>query len=137
MGMKQWTDDDWKVLCRLNATHVTKDDLLALVEEAEKVPKNEREDGIGILLVTRLHHSKPEKAQAIYFRMEALSHLLEKEGAPGWTLPRTPDGAIPTQVAVLAAAAVEPRTRIDNEVGFERNSFLNRVLAEAEVEGHG
>jgi hypothetical protein len=125
------------MVARLNAVRITKEDLWRVAGEAEKVHKNPPDPFGSMFLVARMFKGEPAKAQAVLFRMEALARLLEERGAPGWTLPKTPDGAIPTQEAVFSAAAVEPLAKVDGEIGFEQQAFLKRVLAEAEVEGNG
>ncbi len=89
-----------------------------------------------MFLIAARYKGDPQKAQAVYFRMEALARILEAEAAPGWTLPKLPDGSIPTQEAVFSAVAFEPLTRVGEEIGFESASFLRRVLTEAEAEGN-
>ena len=54
-----------------------------------------------------------------------------------WTLPKLPDGSIPTTEAVFYAAASQPFIEKDGEFIFDRESFLEKVLDLAEVEGHG
>ena|SRR5258708_7372660 len=80
--------------------------------------------------------TSPLRPKQFIFRMEALARLLEEHVVPGWTLPKTEDGAIPTQKEVFSAAAVEPLTKIRDDIGFEYEPFLRRVLAEAEAEGN-
>lgn len=137
MAKRKWSDSDWNIVVRLNAVQVTKEELWDLVGEAEELSRDKNDEpGGGLYLILNRYKGNPDKAQAIYFRMEALTRLLENEGAPGWTLPKTSEGAIPTQEAVFAAAALEPLTRVGNEIGFDRSSFLRRVLAEADAEGN-
>ncbi|HSI96073.1 MAG TPA: hypothetical protein VK938_08305 [Methylophilaceae bacterium] len=137
MTKRQWSDADWQIVVRLNAVPVTKEELWDLVGEAEELSAEQRaEAGGGMFLIASRYKGDPQKAQAVYFRMEALSRLLEAEGAPGWTLPKQPDGSIPIQEAVFAAAAFEPLTRVGEEIGFDSASFLRRVLSEAESEGN-
>ena len=69
--------------------------------------------------------------------MNALAKLVEERDAPGWTLPKLPDGSIPTQQAVFTAAAVHPLVEQDGEMVFDRASFLDRVLEVADPEGRG
>jgi len=74
-------------------------------------------------LIAARYKGDPQKAQAVCFRMEALARMLESKGAPGWTLPKLPDGGIPTQEVVFAAAASEHLTRVGEEKGFESASL--------------
>lgn len=63
----------------------------------------------------RFRTEDAEKASATYFRFEALVRFLADE----------PD-CQPCD-AVFAAAALEPLAKIDNEITFRRESFLQRV----------
>jgi hypothetical protein len=137
MKQRTWTDDDWAMVARLNAMHVTRKDLWRVAREAEKMHKVSPGEFESMFLVARLFRGQPAKAQAVYFRMEALARLLQERGAPGWTLPKLEDGAIPIQKAVFLAAAVEPLTKVRDDIGFEYKPFLQRVLAEADIEGSG
>lgn len=135
MTKRSWSDADTNMLCRLNAVSVEQNELRKLVGEANKQRGNFQPGG-GLYLIARHYSGNPEKAQALYFRMEALANLLQTEGyLPGWTLPPTTDGAISTQLAVFVAATQEPLIRVGNDIGFDKTSFLDRILALAEVEG--
>jgi hypothetical protein len=70
------------------------------------------------------------------FRVEALSKLLESQSAPGWTL-LGPDGSIFADHTIFAASALEPLVIRNGEMAFDYDSFLRRLLAEAELEIHG
>ncbi len=114
------------------------DDLWRVAEESEQLHKYGKRDDLEALMfmIARLFKGEPQKAGAVLLRMQALARLLEEEGAPGWTLPKQPDGAIPTQEWVFAAAAVQPLIEINNDAQFEREPFLDKVLKLAESEGN-
>lgn len=82
------------------------------------------------------HRGQPEKACAIEFRMQALSRAFEHGRIEGWTLPGDEDGGIPTHHAALAAAASEPLILVHGRPGFDRRSFLDRVLQLADASGY-
>ena len=70
--------------------------------------------------------------------MTALARLEVGNPIKGWTLGKTPDGAVLTHQAVLAAAATFPLSLDeDGEFIFERKLFLNKVLEIADSEGEG
>lgn len=121
----------------LNAVPVSTNDLLRAAEDTAALDPSDR-SCFEVLAITVGKHFKnqPRKAGAVFFRMEALARLVSEEGAPGWTLPRQPDGSIPTQHAVFAAAAVEPLVIRDERATFERERFLAKVLELAEPEGN-
>ena len=78
----------------------------------------------------------PMKALAIVARTHALARILTQEGARGWTLAnRAADGGLFAQEAVFAAAAVHPVVQDEEGWAFDRESFLDHVLALAAPEG--
>jgi len=120
----------------LNAVPVTKEELERVITEAEKLHAvGTDEDGGGMYLIARLFKEQPQKAEAIYFRMMALANIIEKQSAPGWTLPSTKDGAVFTKQELIDATAVFPLSVVDGDVGFELKGFLSKALELAEVEG--
>ena len=69
---------------------ISKDDLTEIVEELDLRGRPEKdEDGWyrAVAALSDLHPGDFEKTSTIMFRMEAVTRLLEKEGATGWTLP--------------------------------------------------
>lgn len=122
------------ILDRINSVSVSKDDLWELARDAQNF-KGEPCFEAGLFLISRRVHGDFHKTSAIMFRMEALVRLLKEEGLPGWTLPQQPDGSYPTAEAVFAAAAVQPLIEQENDVVFEREAFLKKVLELAEPEG--
>lgn len=129
--------DEVKMLARLNATVVTKDDILMVVRESDEMHKRNPhlEPGGGTYLIARLFKGQPDKAHAIHTRMEAMSLLLEEGALPGWTKAPSSDGAIQTAEAVFAAAASEPLVMKGKHAAFDRESFARAVLREADMEG--
>ncbi len=95
MPKREWLDSDWKMLTRLNSISVTKQDLLKLVDESLSIPDEQDEPGSRLFLIISRFYGNPEKGQAVYFRVEALIHLLKGEGVSGWALPPTRGGAVP------------------------------------------
>lgn len=119
-----------------NQVPVTKEDIIEVVEELELVDPDDHGWEKGFVTVIRLQNGNREKVQARMFRMEALAHLLENEDTSGWTL-WLPNGAVVTQEPILAAAAVEKLIENESDVGFDRESFLKKVLelADLDIEG--
>jgi len=113
----------------LNAVPVTKEELERVITEAEKLhAEGTDEDGGGMYLIARLFKEQPQKAEAIYFRMMALANIIEKQSAPGWTLPSTKDGAVFTKQELIDATAVFPLSVVDGDIGFELKGFLSKAL---------
>ena len=134
---KKTTNADRAMAKRLNSTVVSKYDLMRANEEVNKLSKDERDfEGIAIT-IARLYSGTTDKAQAIYFRMEALARLLEScDGKlQPWALPKQDDGAVLTSEVVFAVAAVQPLVSKDGELTFERASFMENALGLAEVDG--
>src|SRR5205085_11697164 len=130
---QQENDSTKKMLELLNQVPVTKEDIIEVVEELELADPDDHGWEKGLITVIRLQNGNREKVQAIMFRMEALARLLENEDTSGWTL-RLPNGAVLTQEPILAAAAVEKLIDKESDVGFGRESFLNKVLELAELD---
>ena len=120
----------------VNRVPISFEDLWQVTDEANKLhASGERDFEALMFLIARVYKGEPQKAGAVLLRMQALARLLEDEGAPGWTLPKQPDGAIPAQEAVFAAAAVQRLVEIDNDARFDRGPFLDKVFELAESEG--
>lgn len=138
MAKKKWSDSDWTMLSKLNNTKVTQEELFDIfTEHAELHCKEDSIDteDLMILIVSR-HSRSTEKAKAIYFRLSALAQLIKTEGVlPGWTFLPKANGAVTVQSAVLSATALEPLARVGDDIGFDKNSFLDRVLILAKTEG--
>ena len=100
------------------------------------IPRERREQGDGIYVVASMYQGKPKKAQAVYFRISALAEIVEKQQAPGWTLPKTTEGWVPTREELLRAAAVFPLSEVDGDIGFDLEGFLAKALELADVEGN-
>lgn len=131
-------DENHRMIERLNTVIVTKEELSDVLEESDRLhDEGTAENGDGIYLVTKMFSGQPERAQAIYFRMIALSKIIEKQSAQGWTLPSNKAGAVLTKQELIGAAATFPLSEIDGDVGFEINGFLSKALELAEIEGSG
>ena len=125
------------ILDKLNNVTISFKDLWAVQEELAEFRKlGERDFETVMYIIADLYKGDPLKAGAVMFRMLALERLVIEEGAPGWILPMQPDGSIPADKCVFAAAAVEPILEDGNEVKFERESFLKRALEYSEIEGN-
>lgn len=126
------------IIKRLNSVLVTPEELSAVLDEADKLhDAGEDEDGGGIYLVSRMFRGQPDRAQAIYFRMVALSKTIKDEGARGWTMESNKEGAVLTKQELIEAAATFPLSETDEDIGFEINGFLSKALELAEIEGTG
>lgn len=118
-----------KLLNYLNSVHVTKEDIVRVIESANKEHvKGQDSEMLGLFVTARLFKKQTAKVQAIYFRMEALAEMVVNEELRGWTLAKLDDGSTPADDAVLAAVAQHPLSIVDGEITFERKSFLNRIL---------
>lgn len=121
-------------LDRINGVKLSKRELLKFNEAFNELPTDQRDFFGQSFLAVRLTRRRPDKAAALIFRMQALARLVCDDGARGWTLPKQPDGAIFTKEEMFQAAALEPLIERKGEFAFEHDSFLQRVLALAEVE---
>lgn len=130
-----------RLLARVNAVPVTADDLRAMVDasvEARRAAPEAVDGESSMFFAVRIAHNDGNRAFALWSRMAALALLMESDGLPGWTLPnRSDDGALFAQDVLLEAAAVHPLTQHGNNLVFERETFLTRVLALSESETQG
>ncbi|MBI2819957.1 MAG: hypothetical protein HYX73_08255 [Acidobacteria bacterium] len=123
---------------RVNAVAVTTEELLDVAADSAQLHRQEPQ-GVDaealMILVVKRYHANSKKAFAIFSRMRALAVLIEEQRVPGWTLPALTDGGVPTPAAVFAAAAKQPLIQRGEELVFEGESFLERVLELAEPAG--
>ena len=131
-------DENSRLVDRLNSVVVTVEELTEVLNESDKRHEaGTAEDGDGMYLIVSMFANQPERAQAIYFRMEALAKIIEKKDAPGWTMPSHKSGAVLTKRELFEAAATYPLSEIDGDIGFEIHGFLSKALEVAEAEGTG
>ncbi len=129
------TDSDSDFLARMNAARVTLDDLLHVTEEVHNLPAEERDfEGRAILMI-KLFPGEPDKNLAIDNRLQAMNRLIEEDVLPHWSMPKAEDGSMQIAEPVWQAAAEEPLLVRGNDVIFDKNRFLKRVLALAEPDG--
>jgi hypothetical protein len=124
----------------LNSVTVTKEELRLVVAESEKL----RAQGMdadeasinAINAIIRLFEEKqPDKVIPIYSRLYALSKIISKQAAPGWTLGKGKDGFVLRHKALIDAAAIFPLSRIKDDISFELEGLLSKALELAEAEG--
>jgi len=132
---RRWDDASRDMLSEANTTPVTKDDLLRIVDEAESSFPDAR-DLMAYAMAARGFIRDPDKMEAVMLRLKALSRFVSDEGAPGWTI-SLPDGVVLTPEPVFAAAADQPLIEVGDDVGFDRETFLARVLEIAELKEIG
>src|SRR5262245_18434329 len=124
-------EQNWSLIERLNKIPVTKEEILDLVREVDKLGELDcGRDFFGVTpTIFYLYPGDWDKTQAILLRMQALEMLIQEEGIPGWTKSEGPDGGIATQEPVFAATAVQPLIeKTYGAIGFDRESFLLKVL---------
>lgn len=121
---------------RINATHITIDDLLYVTEEVHKLPPDDQNWEGRMHLIVRLFKGEPDKALAIEKRLMAMSALVASGSLPHWSLPEAADGSIYISEPVWRATAAEPLLLTERDAYFEPNSFLERVLSLAEPDGN-
>ena len=121
---------------RINATHITIDDLLLVTEEVHKLPLEDRDWEGRLHLMVRLFKGEPDKALAIEKRLMAMSTLVASGSLPHWSLPEALDGSVNISEPVWLATATEPLLLTERDAYFEPKSFLERVLSLAEPDGN-
>jgi hypothetical protein len=120
----------------LNKVKITAKDFIRVIKECEKRSAcDEWEPGDGLFVVISMFRKRPRKVQAIYFRLEAMNDLLTAGAIPGYfALPKNSDSGTQIREEVLKAAATEPLIAVNNEIGFNRESFGSRWLQTTKIE---
>ncbi len=127
-----------RLLKQVNSVIVTSDEIELVLEECNSRHEAGQAEGEeGLYVIVEKFHKQPERAKAICFRMVALSKIIEKKEALGWTISSDKPGAVLTKRELIEAAAIYPLSEIDGDVGFEIDGFLSKALELAEVEGTG
>ena len=121
---------------RLNAAHITIDDLLFATEEVHKLPPEDRDWEGRLHLMARLFKGEPDKGLAIEKRLAAMSALIGSGSLLHWALPEAPYDSVKIAEPVWLAAASEPLLLTERDAYFEPTSFLERVLSLAEPDGN-
>ena len=125
---------DTSFMRRMNAVCTSKDELMAFNEAVNELDPVLRNFMGHAMVGAELHPSEVDKITALMCRMEALTRLIREDGAKGWTQPERSDGTVIAQEEVFAAAAVEPLVDRNDRICFNKRTFVQRVLALAEVE---
>jgi hypothetical protein len=125
-----------RIINEVNNTPVSLEDIIAVIQGAGELEPGDRDFTSHTLVAIRLFPGKPEKVKSIMFRLEALARFIEDEGTSGWAL-ALPSGAVLTQKPVFAAAAIHPLIDKDNQLSFDRDSFLQKVLELADLDKVG
>jgi hypothetical protein len=122
----------------LNAVRLREDELREVIKATiEAYAKGESQKLTGVIVAMQLFNNTPDKAKAIIFRLQALGLMIQNNELKNWI--RT-DGTsvapIIVQKALVSATAEHPLSIIGDDILFEKESFLRRVLELAEPEGN-
>ena len=121
----------------LNAVVLKEEELFEVIDAYR------RTRGIGlrramksVISEKKVYEETPDKAEAILFRLQALSMMMENNELSHWVLDEGTSvmPAIANR-ALVSAAAEHPLSLIDGDIAFEKESFLRRILELAEPEG--
>jgi len=131
---------DAEELQRLNAVQLSTGDVLAFlkagVETRRLTTRSVKHTGVGPAATRFLEQEAAGKAMALLCRMQALADLLH-EGIPGFVNEQSGPGVSAySSTALFAVAAEHPLTLSGNTYAFDRESFLERLLATAESATH-
>lgn len=119
----------------INSQPVGKDDLLQAASDIAEHRNDAELPEIAMYRIAQRFRDEPNKASAVCLRMLAMVRFVASSNSHGWTLPIESDGGIPTDTAVMAAAAVHPLVVVGNQLEFESSSFAARILELAATEG--
>jgi hypothetical protein len=84
----------------------------------------------------RLFPTAPHKARAVFFRLQALAIMMERNELKNWMQPGSAAFTAVGQAAVIAAVTRHPLSLVNGDVAFEKESFLQRILKSAESQGN-
>jgi uncharacterized protein (DUF2267 family) len=84
----------------------------------------------------RLFPAAPHKARAVIFRLQALAIMMERNELKNWMHPGSAEFTPAGQRAVIAAVTYHPLSLVNDEISFEKESFLQRILESAESQGN-
>lgn len=127
----------------INETRVHPDLLKEVIERIANLDAGDR--GFEASTITAVHvvsemnldeELRGKMIVAVNFRLMALSELIEKRGAKGWTKDSPEDGAILINEEVLACAAVQPLIEVDDRFCFDPEDFSKGLLANTNVSGN-
>ncbi len=102
----------------------------------EAYAKGESNKLTGIITTLQFFENTPDRAKAIIFRLQAIGLMIQKDELKDW-IQRNGAGIAPTNIqkALVSATAEHPLSIVGDDILFERESFLQRVLELAEPEG--
>jgi hypothetical protein len=113
---------------RINKIPIRKDEFLEVIKA--RVELGEVEPGIDNyvpILFDVFGEDRMDEKQAMYFRLEALTILLDEETFPDDWVWKTEDERLMVTQPVFEAAATQPLIVRGNNLVFERTSFFNKV----------
>jgi hypothetical protein len=133
-------EDENRLVAEINAIKIKKEELWQLAADSEEYHRENPDAEGGFeaglsMIARRVKKGDFRRVHALWCRMNAVAKIVDAGGAPGWTLPKLPDGSVPTMEAVFTAAAEHPLFEREGEIVFDRTLFLDRVLEVAEPEG--
>lgn len=125
-----------EMLDYLNEVKVNFEDLEIIFDQVDRLDVEGRTTpDIALFLIAQNNKGNVPKAHAVLSRIDALLEVLKNQKAPGWTMPLTKEGWIPTRDELIKAAAVCPLCQVNDKVGFDIETLVQTALELAEPEG--
>ena len=116
-------------LIKLNAITVTKEEIETVANEINQHRAEYFDAELFCRFVTSLFFDgNKHKADAVLFRLSAFAMLTRNNDLLTWTSEIFPDNSVSIHTAIFSAAACEPLIDINGLYGFDKESFLNKVL---------
>jgi hypothetical protein len=120
----------------LNAVKLREEEVRGVINATiEAYARGESHKLTGILATMQFFNNTPDRAKAIIFRLQALEAMIHNNELKNWI--RT-DGTrvapIIVQKALVSATAEHPLSIINDDILFEKESFIRRVLEVAQPE---
>ena len=125
-----------QALIKLNAVTITKEEIETVASEISKYqPEKFNADAFCSFVTSRFFNGDTQKADAVLFRLSAFAMLSKNNDLLTWSSEIFPDNSISIHSAIIAAAALEPLIYVKGIYGFDKESFLKRVLEQAKPKG--
>lgn len=134
------------IIDRINRTQMPVELLIEANEAHAELSKEDRRDSVArtvafIKMLDEKDYSDKRRQDlllGIEFRLTALARLELAEYPEGkaWSLPGDEKGLVYAHEDLFKAAAAEPIIEMDDQPGFDRDSFFRRLLSLTEQHGN-
>ena len=122
-------------LIKLNSITVANDDIEIIANEINNHKAENFDTAAFSRLITyRYFNGNKQMADAVLFRLSAFATLSRNNDLAAWTLD-SEDNSVSINSAIFSAAACEPLVMINDQLSFDKESFLKKALELAKPKG--